>query len=38
MNRIAVGILVGGAIGIVDGLAAWFTPEARPQIIGNVIG
>jgi len=34
----AVGILVGGALGIVDGLTAWFTPEARPQMIGIVIG
>src|SRR5438132_11589538 len=38
MNRIAVGILVGGALGILDGLTAWFTPEARPQMIGIVIG
>ena len=38
MNRIAVGILVGGALGILDGLTAWFTPEARPQIVGIVAG
>ena len=38
MNRIAVGVLVGGALGILDGLTSWFTPEARPQIIGIVIG
>jgi len=38
MNRIAVGLLVGGALGILDGLTAWFTPEARPQMIGIVIG
>ena len=38
MNRIAVGLLVGGALGILDGLTAWFTPEARPGIIGIVIG
>jgi ABC-type Fe3+-siderophore transport system permease subunit len=38
MNRIAVGVLVGGALGILDGLTAWFTPEARPQLIGIVIG
>ena len=38
MNRIAVGILVGGALGILDGLTASITPEARPQIIGIVIG
>ena len=38
MNRIAVGILVGGVLGILDGLTAWFTPEARPEIVGIVIG
>ena len=38
MNRIVVGVLVGGALGILDGLTAWFTPEARPQIIGIVFG
>jgi ABC-type Fe3+-siderophore transport system permease subunit len=38
MNRILIGILVGGGLGILDGLTAWFTPEARPGIIGIVIG
>src|SRR3982751_4619615 len=38
MNRIIVGILAGGALGILDGLTAWFTPEARPQMIGIVVG
>ena len=38
MNRIAVGILVGGVLGILDGLTAWFTPEARPGILGIVFG
>jgi MFS family permease len=38
MNRVAVGVLVGGALGILDGLTAWFTPEARPGILGIVIG
>jgi len=38
MNRIAVGLMVGGALGILDGLTAWFTPEARAAIIGIVIG
>ena len=38
MNRIVVGVLVGGVLGIFDGLSAWFTPEARPGIIGIVIG
>jgi hypothetical protein len=38
MNRIAVGIVVGGVLGILDGLTAWFTPEARPDMVGIVIG
>jgi hypothetical protein len=38
MNRIVIGVLVGGALGILDGLTAWFTPEARPQMVGIVIG
>jgi hypothetical protein len=38
MNRIAVGVLVGGALGILDGLTAWFTPEARAGLLGIVIG
>ncbi len=38
MNRISVGVLVGGALGILDGLTAWFTPEARPQLLGIVVG
>jgi hypothetical protein len=38
MNRIGVGVLVGSVLGILDGLTAWFTPEARPQLLGIVIG
>lgn len=38
MNRMTVGVLVGGGLGVLDGLTAWFTPEARPGIIGIVIG
>ena len=30
--------LLGGFLGIFDGLTAWFTPEVRDQIIGIVIG
>jgi hypothetical protein len=33
-----VGILVGGFLGILDGLSAWFYPEARPLILAIVIG
>src|SRR5512132_2592508 len=38
MNKIVLGLLLGGVLGIFDGLTAWFTPEARPGIVGIVIG
>jgi hypothetical protein len=38
MNRILVGLLVGGALGILDGLTAWFTPAVRAGLMGIVIG
>jgi hypothetical protein len=38
MSRIGVAVLVGGALGILDGLTAWFTPEVRSQLMGIVIG
>ena len=38
MNKILVGLLLGGILGVFDGLTAWFTPEARAQLLGIVIG
>src|SRR4051812_33957580 len=38
MNRIAVAVIVGGVLGILDGLSAWFTPEVRFAILQIVIG
>jgi hypothetical protein len=38
MNKIGIGIVVGAALGAIDGLTAWFTPEARAGIVGIVIG
>lgn len=38
MNKVVFGLLLGGVLGIFDGLTAWFTPEVRSQIIGIVIG
>ena len=38
MNKIALGIVLGGVLGIFDGLTAWFTPEVRNQMIGIVFG
>jgi hypothetical protein len=38
MNRPVFGLLLGGFLGIFDGLTAWFTPEARVQLLGIVVG
>jgi hypothetical protein len=38
MNKITYGLILGGILGIFDGLTAWFTPETRPQLMGIVLG
>jgi hypothetical protein len=38
MNKPLFGLALGGALGILDGLTAWLTPEVRAQILGIVIG
>lgn len=38
MSKPVVGVLVGTALGAIDGLSACFYPEARPMIVGIVIG
>ena len=38
MNKPVFGLLVGGILGIFDGLTAWFTPAARPMIVSIVAG
>ena len=38
MNKPVFGMLLGGFLGIFDGLTALFTPEAAPFIGGIVIG
>jgi len=38
MNKVLFGLLLGGLLGIFDGLTAWFTPAVRAGIIGIVIG
>jgi hypothetical protein len=38
MNKPVFGLLLGGILGIFDGLTAWFTPEARPMIGSIVVG
>lgn len=39
MNKPIFGLLLGGFLGIFDGLSAlWSEPETRPEIVGIVIG
>jgi hypothetical protein len=37
-NKIVLGLVLGGLLGILDGLTAWFTPAVRAGIVGIVIG
>src|SRR5215212_4005804 len=38
MSKLALGMLVGAVLGFFDGVTAWFTPEARPMLMGIIIG
>src|SRR5687767_11992948 len=38
MSAPVIGIVVGGILGLLDGLSAWFYPEARAMMITIVIG
>jgi len=38
MNKALLGLILGGVLGIFDGLTAWFTPAVRSQMVGIVIG
>lgn len=38
MSKPLIGILLGAILGAFDGLTAWFTPAARDQIGGIVVG
>ena len=38
MKKILFATLLGGFLGIFDGLTAYFTPEVRSEIVGIVIG
>jgi len=38
VSKPVYGLIVGGVLGILDGLTAWFTPEVRVAILGIVIG
>ena len=38
MNKIVVGLIFGAILGAIDGATAWFTPAARAQIVGILLG
>ena len=38
MNKALLGLILGGILGTIDGLTAWFTPAVRDQLLGIVIG
>jgi len=38
MNKPVLGLLLGGFLGAIDGLTAWFTPAVRSQLLMIVIG
>ena len=38
MNKALLGLLLGGILGVFDGLSAWFTPAVRNALLGIVIG
>jgi len=38
MNKPVFGLILGGVLGVFDGLTALFTPAVRAQIVGIVIG
>src|SRR5262245_41376864 len=38
MSKPIYGLILGGILGVFDGLTAWFTPEVRNQLLGIVIG
>ena len=38
MNKVLFATLLGGFLGIFDGLTAWFSPDVRDKMIGIVVG
>lgn len=38
MNKPLYGLILGGILGIFDGLTAWFTPAVRPALLAIIIG
>lgn len=38
MNKVILGLALGTVLGALDGCTAWFTPEARTQMVSIIIG
>ncbi len=38
MNKVVIGLILGGVLGFFDGLTSWFTPAVRSQLFGIVVG
>ncbi len=38
MNKPLLGLLMGAALGALDGATAWFTPAVRDQMAGILVG
>ena len=38
MSKPLLGVTVGAVLGLLDGLSAWFSPDARPIIVTIIIG
>lgn len=38
MSKPVIGLVTGGVLGVVDGLSAWFSPEARPVMWPILLG
>ena len=38
MSKPLIGVVLGAILGVIDGLTAWFTPAARPELGGIVMG
>ena len=38
MRRPVLGVMAGGVLGLIDGLSAWFYPEARSMMLAIILG
>jgi hypothetical protein len=38
MNKVLLGLLLGAVLGAIDGATAWFTPAARTELAGIIVG